>query len=214
MSETLPAKPSIDKIGAAGKIGDEGGGAAASPTQAFDSYMKQPMGTTGQPSPTTSPFALAGGQAPLATTPTFNTLLAQTTAAQGALGGIQTQLTTPNLKLKASQKYLLRNKLSDATSHLRTANAKLGADPGPEPELPSAGGPIVKFLSYITDGQNQIAIAKEQLEKVKAKGENLSPADMLLVQIKLNKAQQEIEYSSVLLSKAVDAAKQLMNVQI
>jgi hypothetical protein len=37
---------------------------------------------------------------------------------------------------------------------------------------------------------------------------------MLLIQVKMNKAQQALEYSSVLLGKAVEDIKTLFNVQI
>jgi hypothetical protein len=178
--------------------------------------MQQTPGVSANPgaTPSQSPFSLAQGQNVLASTPTFDTLITQTQAAQNALGGIKTQLNTPNLKLKASQKYLLKNKLSDANGHLRSANSKLGGEPGPEPETPAGGGPVNKFLAYITDGQNQINGAKLQLQQMKDQGGVISPGDMLLVQIKINKAQQEIEYASVLLSKAVDDLKTLMNIQL
>jgi hypothetical protein len=42
----------------------------------------------------------------------------------------------------------------------------------------------------------------------------MSPGDFLLVQLKLNKAQQLLEFSSVLLSNAVSDIKQFMQIQI
>jgi len=73
---------------------------------------------------------------------------------------------------------------------------------------------LQRFLSLISDGQNQLEAAQEQLASLQKRGESLSPGDMLLVQIKLNKAQQEIEYSSLLLSKAIDDMKMMMNIQL
>ncbi len=52
------------------------------------------------------------------------------------------------------------------------------------------------------------------LAQISAKGEQMSPSDMLMVQIKLNKAQQELEYSSLLLGKAIDDLKMMMNIQL
>jgi hypothetical protein len=215
MSNTTPGpKPPVSPIGPPKSVGGNDSGPPASPGQSFENFMKpKGAGSPGQVQGAASPFALAQGQA-LATTPTFDTLVSQTVAAQTALGGVQTQLTTPNLKLKASQKYLLRNKLSEADAHLRSANAKMGVEPGPEPQLPAGSGPIQKFLAFVNDGQAQIDSAKEQLNKMKERGESLSPGDMMLIQIKINKAQQEIEFSAMLLSKAVDDIKTLMNVQI
>lgn len=187
------------------------------PTQPFQAYMQE-----AQPNPlletkTTqvSPFDLAHGQVP-ATGPTMNTLLAQATQAQTTLGDLSTQLNTPNLKLKQSSKYILKNKLASANAHLRSAGAKMGVQPKEEEEEKKApvGGPLSKFLAMVTDGQYQMEGAQKMLQGLKDKGENISPADMLLIQIKLNKAQQELEYSSVLLSKAMDDIKMLMNIQL
>ncbi len=45
--------------------------------------------------------------------------------------------------------------------------------------------------------------AQQQLQNLKDKGKSINPGDFLLVQVKMNKAQQEIEFTSVLLSNAV-----------
>ncbi len=182
---------------------------------AFQSYMQQT-----EPNPMLSPnvgqmspFDLAHGQVPPAG-PTITTLIAQTNTAQGSLGDLSNQLNTPNLKVKPSTKYILKNKLTSANAHIHSASAKVGAKEVEAQKVPDGAGPIQKYLALVTDGQNQLQAAQDQLSGLAAKGENLSPADMLLVQIKLNKAQQEIEYSSILLSKAVDDMKMLMNVQL
>ena len=71
-----------------------------------------------------------------------------------------------------------------------------------------------KFLNYIGDGQANLAAAQQQLMNLKGKGDALKPADFLAIQIKLAHAQQEIEYASIMLSKAVDDFKTLMNIQL
>ena len=52
------------------------------------------------------------------------------------------------------------------------------------------------------------------IQNMKLKGGSLSPAALLTIQVKLAKAQQELEYSSVLLSKAVDDIKTMFNIQL
>jgi hypothetical protein len=179
----------------------------------FQSFMEEaPTGKPGQAAPLASPFDLPQHSTALPATPTIDSLLSQTKSAQTTLGDISSQFNTPNLKLKQSSKYLLRNKLTDANAHLQTANSKLGAET-PEESSPLAG-PFGKFIGYVTDGQNRLQSAQQQLQSLKDKGDQLSPADMLLVQVKLNMAQQELEYSSVVLSKAVDDIKMLFNVQL
>jgi len=183
--------------------------------QPFSSFMQEAKGAemSGK-TPMVSPFDLAHGT-PLATSaPTLATVMNQVNNAQGTLGDLSTNLNTPGLKLKPSQKYLLKNKMSDANSNFRVANAKLGAEIPNEPPASQFSGPIGKFLALVSDGQNQMQSAQKQLEGLKGKGASLQPADFLLIQVKMNKAQQELEYSSVLLSNAVSALKQLMQVQL
>ncbi len=195
----------------------ETGEERALPTQSFSSFMKEgagsPMASAGKTS-MISPFDLMHGQPPLAQAPTMDTLLAQLNNAQSTLGDINTQLNTPNLKLKSSTKYVMKNKLTDANSILRSANAKMGAEVPEEPDPSEFGGPLGKFFSYLSDGQAQLESAKSQLQNLKSKGDSLSPGDFLLIQVKLNKAQQELEFTSVLLSNAVSAIKQMMQVQL
>lgn len=188
------------------------------PAEPFKAYMQeaQPNPLLGNKTAQVSPFDLAHGQVP-ASGPTMNTLLAQAAQAQTTLGDLNTQLNTPGLKLKQSSKYLLKNKLTNATEHLRSASTKLGVQQkvdNEEEKKQTPGGPLQKFLAMVTDGQYQMEGAQRMLQGLKDKGDNISPADMLLVQIKLNKAQQELEYSSVLLSKAMDDIKMLMNIQL
>jgi hypothetical protein len=190
-------------------------GGMAVPTQQFSTFMKAgtPMETAGK-SPMISPFAMMQGQPPLAQAPTMETLLAQVNNVQSTMGDINSQLNTPNLKLKASTKYLVKSKLTDANDHLRSANAKLGGEMPPEADISKFTGPLGRFFSYLTEGQSQMDSAKQQLQNLKDKGEGLSPGDFLLVQVKLNKAQQLLEFTSVLLSNAVSSIKQMMQVQL
>ncbi|MBS0620223.1 MAG: hypothetical protein JSS61_02040 [Verrucomicrobia bacterium] len=214
--QNLPSDLSVsEKIGATQPIA--GGEEKLSvPTQSFSAFMKpsaSPMETSGKAA-MVSPFELMQGQPPLAQAPSIDTLLQQINSAQSTAGDIQSQLATPDLKLKASQKYLLKNKLSDATEHLRSANVKMGAPVPEEVQVSKLKGPLGKFLGYLTDGQNQLESAKKQLSDMKEKGESMAPADFLTIQVKMNKAQQELEFASVLLSNAVSSLKILMQVQL
>jgi hypothetical protein len=195
--------------------GESEKGGLAVPTQQFSAFMKpgNPMETAGK-SPMISPFGLMQGQPPLAQAPTMETLLAQVNNVQSTMGDINSQLNTPNLKLKASTKYLVKSKLTDANDHLRTANVKLGGQMPEEADISKFTGPLGRFFAYLTDGQNQMNSAKQQLQNLKDQGANLSPGDFLLIQVKLNKAQQLLEFTSVLLSNAVSTIKQMMQVQL
>jgi hypothetical protein len=205
------------RIFATAPIGGEAteAGNLAVPTQQFSTFMKPstPMESAGKSS-MISPFGLMQGQPLLAQAPTMNTLLAQINNVQSTLGDIHSQMNTPNLKLKASTKYLVKSKLSDANDNLRTFNAKIGADLPEESDVSEFKGPLGRFFAYLTDGQNQMEAAKKQLQDLKDKGTNISPGDFLLIQVKMNKAQQLLEFASVLLSNAVSDIKQMMQIQL
>lgn len=185
--------------------------------QSFQSYMdttgKTAPKAPGEPGSTApTPFDLAGGQKSLAP-PTEETVAGQMNSASGVLGDIQTQLKTKNLKLKPSQKYLLRNKLNESNSMIRSAATKLGVKVGAPPKMMSRQNPIARFLSMVNDSQVQLEAAQNKIKNLNKEGK-MNPGDLLLVQIKISKAQQELEYSSVLLSKAVEDVKTLFNIQI
>jgi hypothetical protein len=127
---------------------------------------------------------------------------------------VNTQLNTKNLSLNKSQKYLLRNKLTESNDSLRAAAGKSGAEVNPPITTSNKLNPVAKFLNYVTDSQSQLASVQRKLKQLSADGKSLSAGEMLMIQIKLNKAQQAIEYSSTLLGKAVEDIKTLFNVQI
>jgi len=182
----------------------------------FKTFMEgkeaNPLMAAGKPTQV-SPFDLAHGRV-AAPGPTFSTIQEQAKTAQSILGDVTNQLQTPKLKLKQSSKYLLKNKLSSAKEHIRSASNKLGAKQTEDTEVPGGAGPIQKYLGLVTDGQKQLQEVQTHLAAIAEKGQDMRPADMLLVQVKLSKAQQEIEYSSLLLSKAVDDLKLMMNIQL
>lgn len=182
---------------------------------AFQAQMDQtgiPISNTQTPQGI-SPMELAQpGQ--LRTQPTYNSLTNQVQGAQNSLNDIHTSLNDPNLKLKKSQQYLLRNKMEDANTHLQSVNTKLGANAPGSTNVPANSGPIEKFLGYVTDGQNQLESAQNKLGELQSSGQTMKPADMLLVQVKLAQAQQELNYSSIMLSSVVSGIKQFMNIQV
>lgn len=161
-----------------------------------------------------SPFDLAQGNSKQLAQPTPETLLGQMQSVSGVLGDVQNQLHTKNLKLKPSQKYLLRNKLNESNSQIRGAASKLGVDVGQPPSKSLRQNPAARFLSIVTDGQQQMQAAEAKIREIQKNPKSVNPGEMLMVQIKLAKAQQELEYSSVLLSKAVEDVKTLFNIQI
>ena len=140
-------------------------------------------------------------------------MLAQAKTSHDSLGTVEQQLNTQNLKLRRSQTHLLKNKLTDAQAHIRQAGAKLGID-APPMKLPPGATAIERFIAYVNDGQDQLVQVQQRLKDMSAKGQQINAADMLSVTVKMNLAQQEIEYSSTLLGKVIDSLKQIMNIQL
>ena len=145
--------------------------------------------------------------------PNLDSILAQARTAQDTLGTVQKQLNTQGLKLRRSQTHLLKNKLTDAQGYIRQAGGKLGVDAGPMKPPPGATS-LERFIAYVNDGQDQLVQVQKRLKEMAAKGQQMNAAEMLSVQVKMNLAQQEIEYSSTLLAKVIDSIKQMMNIQL
>lgn len=146
-------------------------------------------------------------------TPSLETIATQLGTSQDSIANVRNQLDKlKNTQLTRSQTHLIRNKLNDANTYLRAANSKMGADVPAAP--PSGQGPIAKFLSYVVDGENQLSAARHKLSSLAKTGDQLRPADMLLVQIKLNQAEQEISYASMLLNKVTSSISQILSTQL
>ena len=179
-------------------------------TKAFESLMEK---ETEAPKSQISPMQLAQNQQGnvLATT---ESLLGQVDATALQMDEIRNKLNTPDLTLKNSHQKLLNSKLTEANEHLQKASEYLGGKEISPTSIPSDATPIAKFLGYLTDGQNRLLAAKHQLSDISAKGGELQPSEMMLIQINLSQAQQEIEFSSVLLSKVTDALKQTLSIQL
>jgi hypothetical protein len=212
---TIPPDKSPDKV-YGGKPLESVGSTPQAPKD-FQSYMKGTPGqgqmpaTGGSAGPT--PMDAARGATTPSAPPTMDAITAQAKTAQDALGDVGNKLKTPNLKLRRSQQHLLKNKLTDAQGYIRQAAEKAGA---PTTSMQGAfkGSPIDRFLAYVNDGQNQLVEVQNRLKQMSAKGQQLNAADMLSITVKMNLAQQEIEYSSNLLGKVVESIKQMMNIQL
>ena len=214
MATNFPAKPpDIDKLNNVEAIQpktpentpEEGKFASfmnARPEETFKGSQTSPLEITNQ------------GKITPSTPPTIASIQTQMNSVSSTLGDIKNQLHTKGLKLKQSEKYLLRSKLTSANENIRSAAARTGVDTGEPIDLSNKKNPIAKFLELVTDGQNQLNSAAEQIQALDTSGKSLNAGQLLLVQTKLQKASQELEYTSILLGKSTDMIKTLFNVQI
>lgn len=181
----------------------------------FETYMEKPSAKPEEASSKPTPMELAQNK-DLLSSPTNESVLAQTANANNTMMGIQDQLQrlqTKNISLKPSDEKLLSRKMQDSIDHLNTAASHLDLKK-PSLKIDQNKDPITRFLSYLSYGQDQMVEAKKKLAALQKQKKSLNPSQMMLIQINLAQAQQSLEFSSILLSKTIDALKQLMNIQI
>lgn len=181
--------------------------------QGFQSYMEKgaPSRVATTPAgPTPMELSRVAAQT---NAPNLDSLIGQSKTVQDTLGSVHKQLNTPNLQLKRSQAHLLRNKLNDAREYSRSAAGKLGIE-SPPMKAPEGPGMIARFLAYINDGQDQFAAIQTKLQEMSSSGQQISPGDMMILQSKMALAQQEIEYSSTLLSRVTSSITSIMSIQL
>ncbi len=185
----------------------------------FESYMqgagqaKTPPPGTPPPTGGPTPMDVARGPAISTAGVSFDSLLAQAKTTQDTLGNVEKQVKDQKLKLKRSQTHLVKQKLGDANSYIRAAGSKLGLQL-PEEKMPAGLSGLGRFIAMVNDGQDQIVKVQEQLKALSAKGQQVSPGDMMSVQVKMGLAQQELEYTSTLLSKVIQSLTTIMNTQL
>lgn len=217
---SIPADKSPDPIASGKSI--EPTGKSITPGQApagFESYMQgtgaQANVSASQPQAPTGPTPMDMAKTPVMSTAgvSFNSILAQAKTSQDSLGIVEKQLKDKNLKLKRSQSHLVRQKLGDANEYTRAAGSKMGAKMPESNMAPGLTG-ISRFIAMVNDGQDQLLAVQNHLSDIAAKGTQMSAADMMSVQVKMGLAQQEIEYTSTLLSKVIQSITQVINTQL
>lgn len=143
-------------------------------------------------------------------------LVAQTQEAINKMEEIKGKLKDPNVQVKESLSPLLDNKLTHINENIRAALTKTGTEFSASPTLPIAPSqnPVMRFLGFLTDGQYKLQTLASEVERMHLKKEDLNPAALLSVQIKVGMITQELEFFSSLLNKALESTKTIMNVQV
>lgn len=196
----------------------------------FDALMQQELKTADKPAQQSSGVSLmetvrnSHQTDPRVGQATYENLVLQTKEALVKIEAIKKTLETPDISIKASVRNLLQNKLSHIDDGLKIALTKVDAeynvnDAKNLAEAKEVSGtervnPIERFLGFVTDGQYQLAHLGEQLQVMGVTGKELSPTNMLAVQVKMGWIQQELELFSNLLNKSLESIKTIMNIQV
>jgi hypothetical protein len=130
------------------------------------------------------------------------------------LENAKTQLSQAQTEIKPSYQTLLRNRLTHIDDNLKIALNKAGVEYTPPP-VTGAGNanPMQKFLGYLTNSQHQLENLNGAIDQFNVTGQ-ITPANMLAIQMKMSYIQQQIELFTSLLNKALESTKTLMNVQV
>ncbi len=125
--------------------------------------------------------------------------------------GVPSDMAVRPADLTSMQKHIEHadSSLKEATSAVRGVEVGSLAPPSTT-EKP----PMVKFLKFLTDGDNRVSTIIDDISKLDLKGQKMSPQLLIAVQIKLGFVQQELEFFTNVLNKSLESTKTIMNVQI
>jgi hypothetical protein len=143
-------------------------------------------------------------------------LVAQADELFGQIENAKRKLATPSLEIKPATQTLLQNKLSHVSDHLQAALSKAGVEYTPAADHldNKLVNPIDRFLGFLTHGQEQLKSLSHEVETMHLNNKEISPANMLRIQMKVGYAQQEIEFFTAVLNKALESTKTIFNVQV
>lgn len=147
-------------------------------------------------------------------------LLAQTEQVISKIDSIKETLETPNASIKSpTHVKLLENKLSHIDESLKIALSKAGLELTPDagqPKVPLVDqkNPIERFLGLLTDGQWQLDKLGQELTVMGSQNKEISPVNMMAIQIKVGQIGQELQLFYSLLSKGLESVKTIMNIQV
>ena len=144
------------------------------------------------------------------------TIKAQATSVMTQLDQVKQQLSQTQTEIKPSYQTLLRNRLSHIDDNLKIALSKAGVEYTPPPPVANTGNsnPVQRFINMVSNSQHQLENLHSTVDQLNITGAQITPANMLAIQIKMGYIQQQIELFTSLLNKALESTKTLMNVQV
>jgi len=130
------------------------------------------------------------------------------------LENVKTTLANSQADIKPSYQTLLKNRLTHIDDNLKIALNKAGVEYTPPPATTkTASNPIHTFIGFVSNSQHQLENLNGMIGQLQS-ATNITPANMLAIQIKMGYIQQQIELFTSLLNKALESTKTIMNVQV
>ncbi len=130
---------------------------------------------------------------------------------------VKTQLSQTQSEIKPSYQTLLRNRLGHIDDNLKIALSKAGVEVPPAKGVQPTGKvkPLERFIDSLTHSQYELENLESTISQLNLSGAGqLTPANMLALQIKMSHVQQQVELFTSLLNKALESTKTIMNVQV
>jgi hypothetical protein len=130
---------------------------------------------------------------------------------------VKTQLSTTQAEIKPSYQNVLRNRLTHIDDNLKIALSKAGVEYTPPPAQVSqinSANPIERFIGFLSSSQYQLEHLNQIIDHLNLTKMQMTPANMLALQIKVSYVQQQMELFTSLLNKALESTKTIMNVQV
>lgn len=184
----------------------------------FDQLVKQPEPSTQTQQvaktdkPTSTDATAATQPVERVSRPTQTEIVKKTDSIVHRMDEIKSTLETPNVKINPAHQGILQSKLSHINDSIKIALSKVGVEGTPPPTMLPGGGAVERFLGMLTHSQSQLSQLSSTMQS--DVGGAFSPAQLLAVQIKVNHMQQEVEFFTSALSKALEGIKTIMNVQV
>lgn len=127
----------------------------------------------------------------------------------------EVQRTNPEVRVSPAHDALLTDKLIHVDSSLKTALNKVGVEVTANQIQQNVGDkPLVKFLNMLSNSDRQLFTLVGEISALQNSKERLTPEKLLAVQIKLSFIQNELEFFTNVLNKALEGTKTIMNVQV
>jgi len=121
---------------------------------------------------------------------------------------------SPQGKISPIYEAQLGQRLVHIDSSLRTAVGKVGVEVTDQTVKPLTPNHMVTSLNYLTTSDHQLSTLISEVKALDISKNRLTPEKLLAVQIKLGFVQQELEFFTNILNKALESIKTTMNVQI
>jgi hypothetical protein len=127
----------------------------------------------------------------------------------------EVQAQQPQTRISPAHDALLTDKLIHVDTSLKTALNKVGVEVSASEIQQNYGqSPLVKFLNYLSNSDRQLYTLIGEVNSMQNAKERLTPEKLLAVQIKLGFVQNELEFFTNVLNKALEGTKTIMNVQV